>query len=422
MKAPTIYLTDEERAAVVAQRIRLHGTYRGGARPHVVLRPRADGEVDVVYAFSRRVCRSPLRIDVMAVGLTSSDGDKIAYRNLRFYPRAGYAVDDWEAPADGTAWGYNKVRDDGTDEIPGPVANPDALASTRYRHAGIDEECWGIRPAAYLRILRAHPEAELLHKAGLDQLISSAFLRRGPGLARFVAAHRREIAKLEAGRAAVLDAFRRGVPIAEAVQEASARVRLRGCKRPEGVGWAELDRYLHRAVVQPWEFVRHSAHCAALGLGKSAYMPSPKRFGAVAEEVEKLYALHRKAIDRAETAKRDAAIARLSAKCDALALRLPAGVALVFPDSARSLESEGRAMRNCIGNGVYAVEVAAGRSLCVFIRRRDDPGAPWCDAELARSKKTWSIRQCYARLNQPAPPEAFAAASALCRAMNKAAI
>lgn len=418
MTAPTIYLTEEERHLVRAQRVRI--SERGGEKAHVVLRPRADGEVDVVYAFSRLVRENGgRRIDVMACGLTSSDGDRIAYRNLRFYPRAGYHVDDWSKPVDGNAWGYNKTRDDGTDEIPGPVANPEALASTKYHHAGIDEFCWGIRPAAYLRILRAHPEAELLHKAGMDQLISSAFLSHGPELARFVAANRREIEELDAGRAAVLAAFRKGIPVAAAVREGKACARLRGCKRPKGVGWIELDNWLRRGGIPVGAYAMHSQHCEKLKLGKGAYMPSPKRFRAVAEEVEALYAKRMTELARMANSKRDKSIAKRAGMLSALAVRLPTGIVLAFPDSVGALEAEGHVMRNCIGNGLYATNIARGVSLCIFIRRAENPERPFCDAELTLAKRTWKVRQCYTIGNEKAPDEAREAATALCAALNK---
>ena len=69
-----IYLTQDEREAVAAQRPRLYGS-RNCERTAVVLRPREDGEVDIVYAISRmkRVEGRPAVCEVQAVALGGAE-------------------------------------------------------------------------------------------------------------------------------------------------------------------------------------------------------------------------------------------------------------------------------------------------------------------------------------------------------------
>lgn len=422
-EAPEIYLTEQERHLVREQRARLHGPLRNGEFPSIVLRPRGDGEVDVVYAFSRRVrvSRDCYRVEVCAAAMTSSDADRIAYRNLRLMARGGYRVDDWGAGMDGPSWGYEPTRTDGTGEIPGPVANPDALAATRYRYAGLDERCWGIRPAQYLRLLRAHPLAELLHKAELDQLITPAILKRRDAreLARFIARNAAAIREEDAGCAAVTTAYRCGCSIREAVLRVRARTKMLGVPLPEGLDAVAALLYCDKAGIEVWEYRRHAEHCRELNLGASAWTPAPKRFRDFAEEVERRLAEGRRRREAAAAKRQDAKLAARAAELAALAVRGPRGVVLLYPDSRKSLEAEGAAMHNCIGNGLYAQEMARGASVCVFIRRTEAPDKPFCDAELSRKNGVWRVRQCYARGNQSAPDEAMKAAHKLCAALNK---
>ena len=426
-KSPLIYLTEQERDLVREQRTRLHGPLRNGEFPSVVLRPREDGEVDVVYAFSKRVrlCCNVYRVDVAPVAFTSSDADRIAYTNLRIYPRSGYRVDSWSGCLDRRAWGYEMARPNGVGEIPGPVANPDALATTRYRYAGLNERCWAIRPAAYLRLLRDYPLAELLHKAELDQLITPAILKRRDAreLARFVARNADAIREANAGPAAVTMAFRRGCSVEEAVSRVSARMKMRGVPLPKGLDAVAALLYCLKARIEVWEYRRHAEHCRELNLGASAWTPAPKRFRAFAEEVERRLADRRRRREAVACRRQNAKLATRAAELAALAVRVPKDLALLYPDSRASLEAEGAAMHNCIGNGLYALSMAGGTSVCVFIRRAEAPDKPFCDAELTRSKgRGWRVRQCYAAGNQPAPEEAMRAARAMCVAMNKAAI
>ena len=245
-----IYLTDGDRDLVAAQRKRLHGE-KNGSFPHIVLRALPDGEVETIYAFSRRMPRKgrTARIDIMAVATTATTADRIWYRNLEFAQWARYRVADWNRPKDGNDWGWLNVSQNGRGEIPGPVANPEALAGTAYAYAGIDEGCWETRPAAYLRTLRRHPGAELLFKAGLTDLIKPSILKAGRPMATFIARHRDEIAKLEANAETVITAFRRNEPLALAHERTVARHELGGIARPKGVDTYELAQYLRKAGI-----------------------------------------------------------------------------------------------------------------------------------------------------------------------------
>lgn len=418
-----IFLTEEERETVRAQRVRLFGPLDKRERPSVVLRVRGDGEVEVIYAYSRRVAtRRTSRIDVMAVAATATDSDRIFYRNLRFYRRAGYRVDDWAARPDGQSQGIGETRPDGVGEIPGPVANPEALRGARpcYRHAGIDEMCWDARPAAYLRMLRECPAAELLFKAGFTQLLKPSILKRAREMAPFIARHRREIDRLEAGASAVMEAWRKGITVEEAVARETARHDLRGCHRAPGVDILEIARWFRKAEIAKWEYTRHCEHCAELGLGAEAYMPSPKRFRAFAERVEAEVAEAKRRKERRDAAALAAAFREKQLGAAAFCPKTK-GVAALWPHLPKQLEDEGRAMRNCIGNGLYARNVAKGMSLVVLLRTEEAPEEPWVDVELRRTGGRWSVAQCYAKGNATAPDMARKAADRIAEALTKAA-
>lgn len=420
-----IYLTEEERDLVRAQRIRMFGPEDGHQRPSVVLRVRGDGEVEIVYAFSRRVktkTKRGVRIDVMAVATTATDSDRILARNLVFTPCGGYRVWDWSARCNGSSTGFCYTRPDGTGEIWGPVANPEVLRDARpcYRYAGLVQDDGRIRPAAYLRMLRECPTAELLFKAGLSQLLKPSILKRAPEIAPFIARHRQEIDRLEAGASAVMEAWRKGITVEEAVAREAARTTLRGCPRAPGVDIMDIARWLVMANVRAWEYRRHCEHCAELGLGAEAYMPSPKRFRAFAERVEAEVAEARRRKERADAA---ALAGRFKTRQLAAAAFCPKikGIVVLWPDAPAQLEREGKAMRNCVGNGLYSRQIAKGESLVFLLRKAEAPEEPWVDVELRRTGKSWRVAQCYANRNEPAPDLAAKAARKVAAAISKAA-
>lgn len=422
-----IYLTEEEREMVRAQRVRLHGPTDGHQRPSVVLRVRDDGEVEIVYAFTRRVktkTKRGVRIDVMAVATTATDSDRILARNLVFTPCGGYRVWDWSARCNGPSTGHCLTRDDGTGEIWGPVANPEALRGARpcYRYAGLKQDDYGeIRPARYLRMLREYPAAELLYKAGFAQLLKPSILKRAADIGPFVARHRQEIGRLGAGAAAVMEAWRKGISVEEAVARETARTRLRGVPRAPGVDILDVARWLTKAGVDACDYRRHCEHCAELGLGAEAYMPSPKRFRAFAERVEAEVAEARR---RKECRDAAALAARFKTRQLEAAAFCPKieGVVVLWPDAPVQLVKEGKAMRNCIGNGLYSRKVANGESLVFLLRLADAPEEPWADVELRREGKSWSVSQCYAKRNMAAPDAAVKAARRVAAAIRKAAL
>ena len=422
-----IYLTREERETIAVQRARLFGS-RNCERTAVVLRPREDGEVDIIYAISRmrRVKGRPPVCEVQAVGKTASDSTRIDYRNLRFYPCGGYKVDDWGRPKNGNSWGSGKANAAGNGDLPGCIANVGVLAATKYRYAGIDERCFDIRPAAYLRALHDFPEAEMLFKAELPDLIKPAILKAGKPMARFIARNLEDIRRMEAGALVVATAFRRGITIRQAILRIQAQRDMAGVPRPKGMDAVELKRYLDKAKIDTWEYKRHGEHCKELGLEKAAWMPAPKHFRHVAEEVEAAYAKEERRRARIKAARareiertKNERFAAVQAEFAALGFSAGAILA-VWPRTAKELKEEGKAMKNCIGNGIYLRRVADGTGAICFLRESASPDTPWVDVELRLEKRKWCVAQCYIAGNMPAPEEAEQAADTLCAALNKA--
>lgn len=424
-----IYLTQEERDAVAAQRKRLFGG-RNCERTAIVLRPREDGEVDIIYAISRmkRTKGRPPHCEVQAVGKTASDSTRIDYRNVRFYPCGGYKVDDWDRPKDGNSWGSERANASGTGDLPGSVVNIEALAATKYKYAGIDERCFEIRPAVYLRALHDFPGAEMLFKAGLADLIKPSILKAGKPMAKFIAKNLKDIERMEAGALVVTTAFRRGETIRQALLRIQAQRDMAGCPRPKGVDAVELRRYIDKAGVDIWEYERHALHCQKLHLEKSAWMPAPKHFRHVAEEVEAVLAREERRRARIKAAKEREAerkkgerFAAAQAKFAAVSVKIGEVVA-VWPRIAKELKDEGKTMHNCIGNGLYLRRVADGFGAIVFLREASSPDTPWCDVEFRVEKKKWIVAQCYTKHNKPAPDLAKAAAEKMAARFTRAFI
>lgn len=422
-----IYLTQDEREAVAAQRARLYGS-RNYERTAVVLRPREDGEVDIIYAISRMKKEKgrPPRCEVQAVGRTASDSTRIDYRNLRFYRCGGYKVDDWKRPKDGNSWGHISANARGNGDIPGSVVNLGSLAATKYKYAGLDDErCFEIRPAVYLRALHDFPGAEMLYKADLPDLIKPSILKAGMPMAKFIARNLEDIKQMEASALVVATAFRRGETIKQAILRIQAQRDMSGVPRPKGVDAVELSRYLDKAKIDTWEYARHGRHCRELGLDRAAWMPAPKHFRHVAEEVEAAYAKEVRRRAKIKAA-REREIERTknerfaAAQAAFAALGFSAGAILaVWPRTAKELTKEGKAMHNCIGNGLYLRRVADGTGAIVFLHKADDPDTPWCDVELRLEKRKWHVAQCYVAGNAKAPEEAMSAAKRIAKGLSK---
>jgi hypothetical protein len=234
-----------------------------------------------------------------------------------------------------------------------------------------------------------------------------------------VARHRREIERLEASASAVTEAWRKGMPLEDAVARGAARAELRGCPRAPGADILEIARWFAKAKITRWEYKRHCEHCAELGLGAEAYMPSPKRFKAFAERVEAEVAEARRRKERRNAEALAAAFQKRQLDAAAFCPKTR-GVAALWPHTPKQLEDEGRAMRNCIGNGLYARNVAKGRSLVILLRTAEAPEEPWVDVELRRNGGRWSVAQCYAKGNAPAPNEARKAANRIAAALGRA--
>ena len=419
---PTIYLTEEERELCRKQRLRLHGT-KGGNKPHIVLRVRDDGEVTVIYAYSRliRQKKAPATIDVMTVGQTASDSDKVEYRNLRYYYiMGGYTVDSWDVPFDGNSWETVSVKWDGRGEPSGPVVNPEVLknAAPMYRYAAIDEHSWGIKPAAYLRALRKYPAAELLHKADLDRLVVPTILNGGKELARFIGRNLETIKESLAGAETVKYAFSHGTTIEKASEICKARHKLAGVPLPPDTNASTVLEYIGRAGLTIWQFRNHAEHCRELNLAAGAYMPSPRRWSHRVEEVEALCAKKRQLEKQRAKETRAKRFAAAEGKLAGMLKRLRGTVKVVVPMTEGQLEKEGQAMANCIGNGIYAQSVANGRSLVVFLRMSDSPDN-WCDVEFRKTGRVWNVAQCYGRKNTLAPEVARQTAKRICAMLTR---
>lgn len=387
-------------------------------RRYVVLRPRSDGEVELIYCYARFTTRCvDSQIDVQCVGLASSDSYKIFYRNVDFRTMQGWCLVSWKSPNCGDAEWSIDTNSRGRFEMTATLVNPEGVRGSRYEFADIGTYC--SNPSIYLRFLHRYPTAELLHKSGLDYLMCSSILAGGRKMVQFICTHKEElVGSRRYSPKDVIYAVRHHTDLKTASLYNSAEIDTRGVPIPEGWSRVSLAKYMRRAGIAKWEYQRHVMNCRELGWSSSLWCPAASRFHEVAEETEAKLARHRLYCEKKARKLKQGLVASAAELLRSwLPAKLPGGLIAVVPTSQSELVDEGRAMKNCIGSGLYYDRIAAGESLCLFLRSCD--GARIADIEFRLTNDRWDIAQCYARGNLEAPQVAWRAANAIVRVIRK---
>lgn len=400
--------------------------------------------VHVAVRLDRAGC--PVVKDVVRINMV--DGT-VSYRDLGYHGLGGWivywnrsdwatkSIRSWSCPPALGEWVTEKLGRSAAMTFPWqPTVNPGALADTRYKYSQY-EQGHGIGIVKWLRLYRDEPRVEALAKAGLHALISRASLKalKDRRVFAWCRDHADEIRKGSTVRE-ILWSVHHGCDL-----KASARhfrfvedMRMRRDRFWPRMDYARLEKLITKWDVKPHEYARYIDECRRAGLDLrndgTLYPPTSGGREAFMERMERLERegdrLERNA--RRRRARADAKRAREEARraAELMEERIPEIEAfqkgadrvlklsgesyrLVLAKSQEELLEEGKKMGNCVGCGTYGRGIVDGRCLIVMVR--DGRGRPYVDIEIDR--KSWTVRQCYARHNQPAPENVHALANAL---------
>ena len=388
----------------------------------------------------------PVVKDVVRINLGNGT---ISYRDLGYHGLGGYVVywnrkdyevksiRSWNCPPALGEWVTEKLgRSDAMTFPWHQCVNVADLVRTRYRYSQY-EHGHGVGIVEWLRLYRDEPRVEALAKAGLHALISRAALKalKDRRVFAWCRDHADEIRKGSTVRE-ILWSVHHGCDL-----KASARhfrfvedMRMRRDRFWPRMDYARLEKLITKWDVKPHEYARYIDECRRAGLDLrndgTLYPPTSGGREAFMERMERLERegdrLERNA--RRRRARADAKRAREEARraAELMKERIPEIEAfqkgadrvlklsgesyrLVLAKSQEELLAEGKKMGNCVGCGTYGRGIVDGRCLIVMVR--DGRGRPYVDIEIDR--KSWTVRQCYARHNQPAPENVHALANAL---------
>lgn len=421
---------------------------------YVDVLPGKDGsrDVDIVHVAVRldRSC-NPV---VKEVARISVGKGLLSYRDIGYHGLGGYVVywnrqdydtksiGAWNCPPALGRWVTEKLGRSSSMTFPWhQTVNPGALKATRYRYSQF-EDGHDVGIVDWLRLYREEPRVEALAKAGLHVLISLAALNalKDRRVFAWVRSHADEVRR-GANVREILWACRRGCSLSEARSHFEfvddmkriLRGRYDAC-RDVRLDYVRLEKLVGKLGVKRWEYGRYLHECARAGLDLrnegTLYPPASGGRAAFIERIERIERegdrLERNAARR--RARADAKRAKEEARraAEMLKRRLPEleafqrsadrvldmsglGYRLVVAKSQEELLAEGKRMGNCVGCGTYGRGIVDGRCLIVMVR--DAKGRPYCDIEIERG--AWTVRQCYARMNQPAPEDVHKLAESL---------
>lgn len=146
-----------------------------------------------------------------------------------------------------------------------------------------------------------------------------------------------------------------------------------------GVSFTKANRFL--AGVNYWEYTHYLSNLEKLGYDiKDKYYSLPKDFKAADDRITAEY---NKKLDEEKIAKlsaKDVLIKKISDGLRQMSglqefLSGSNGLLVYIPESVRDLIEEGRNLHNCIGS--YVDRISEGKTLVFFVRKLDNPDAPF---------------------------------------------
>ena len=302
-------------------------------------------------------------------------------------------------------WGSEELWENGSKWFAKYVrhVNLEALAGTRFRYCGFADyarhapEDNALPLVQYLQLWEKFHGVEMLARMGFHRFITPYFvdrLAKSPALVQWFKTHAREIAETWAGPQIIMRAFKQGVTVREAMEEA-AIVREIG-RWAIGIDQKRLAVYLQKKDIDRADYRAYCQDRIALGQDPAAYA-FPRDFHAARPEVHAALAEQRKDAEGRREARLAREVARIAAKVEEIGSlldkarrRLGARIGdftVFVPKSRRDFEAEGRAMHNCIAT--YFERCAKRETVCFFIRHAD--GGRLADVEMTPGG---TIRQC----------------------------
>ena len=158
------------------------------------------------------------------------------------------------------------------------------------------------------------------------------------------------------------------------------------------VSFTKLNNYLTNINI--YEYKHYIENLEKLGYNiKDTYYSLPKDFRAADDKITEEYMMKFEADKYAKKKKNDVLIKKISdglRKMDSLKefLNGSNGLLVYVPESSADLISEGRNLHNCIGT--YVERIAEGKTLVFFVRKLDNPTAPF----VAFEYKDGKVIQC----------------------------
>jgi hypothetical protein len=347
------------------------------------------------------------------VACASVDDPWIHVRDLALAPMAGYAV-DWTPQGFGVQnyWSYEGRWESEpwalrcSWKVNAPVVNPELLKRTRrFRYCAWEPKRGQILD--FLKIYAEHPEIELLIKSGLGAYSTKVSvlrkLKKDRNFRQFFMRNAEEI-KLSRWPVPVIQkAYSKGISFAAASRAIEARREFYNL--PRCIDAEKASDYAHFHRLRNDQYVDYLRNCETLGLDLADTKVSfPKQFlarqRAVQDRIDELQA-------KKDAAKNRKLNKRLAAIADELAENLAAQsdsgtYRVVIPRTAAQFAKEGRALKNCLGQG-YASRMARGELVVVFVRRSRRPNEAF--VAVSYDPKKGRIEQCYAVQNSK-PPKA----------------
>lgn len=352
------------------------------------------------------------------------------------------AIRAWICPSDVGEWIRHPCKwGDGLKFPWHETVNPSALKGTRYewsqyadgRHVGLCD---------WLSLYRAEPHVETLAKLGLDVLITPYAIKslKTAKVREWVLAHAAEIKRCGSVKE-ILWAAKHNSTLKAAhnrfrfVDEMTRRWRgdyyghyygydpdvkipkvrfdydrLMKLVAKWHVGVDEYVRYLQEATRAHRDLTNEGTLYPPTAGGRDAFIARTEELEREGDRYETAARRRKLRAERAERKREEERMASLMAErapeierfqksLDRSKVLHGCGYKLVLAKSQKELVAEGKRMHNCVGCGTYGEGLVVGRCLILTIAAGK---SRYC-VEIDR--KSWTVRQCYAKHNEAAPEE-----------------
>ena len=171
-----------------------------------------------------------------------------------------------------------------------------------------------------------------------------------------------------------------------------------------GLNFAKTLRYFDKAGVNHSEWMHYVRLLKDLGYKLDEHYLYPKDFRKEDDRVTKEYQANRDKVEDLKNAQKSEMILKISQGLRANKELMEFfsgsdGLQIFVPESAADLREEGRKLHNCLGT--YIDRVANGNTLIFFIRRIEDPTAPYIAMEYCHGR----VIQCRYNCNKAVEDE-----------------